>query len=87
MNEFFVVANSNPAPFVGDTSKEFVQGESAREALKKFVRTYSHPFGLHNAEIYASSDAYHKDQRPLASWMTNAALAQSDPNGGQLIDG
>jgi hypothetical protein len=85
MTEYFVVANSNPAPIVGDKSTHFVQGSDARSALEKFAKHYSHPCGLYSAKIYASSDAYHKNHRHLAEWRTHVAIAQEDPGGGRVL--
>ena len=65
MKEYFIVANSFAAPFVSDTSMEFVKSSSPEKALEEFRELYSHPCGLYSAYCYNSSDSYHKGQKPL----------------------
>jgi hypothetical protein len=69
--EYFVFANSFAAPFVSDSSTDFVQADAPLDALKKFVADYKHPAGLYFAALFASSDDYHKGRTPLAKWTCN----------------
>ena len=75
MSEWFVVANSFAAPFFSDTSEDYVEGETARDALKLFMEGYKHPFGLFAAVVYESADDYHKGRAPAARWTSNKAVA------------
>lgn len=74
--EFFVFANSFAAPFFSDDHTEHVLGDSAEDALMKFVASYTHPAGLYAAMIYDSADAYHKGAKPLAKWLCNHELGK-----------
>jgi len=67
--EYFVVANSNAAPFASDQSTGFSEGETPRAALEGFVSAYSHPAGLYAAGIYGSADDYHKGAEPLLKYL------------------
>jgi len=74
MTEYFIVANSFAAPFFSDQSTAYAKGETPEAALTDFVAKYSHPAGLYSAACYASADAYHKNQKPLATWLCNSEL-------------
>ena len=76
MPEYFVVANSNAAPFWSDTTKEFVEAASPEEALNAFVQTYSHPAGLFAAQVYRDANAYEKRDDPLVRWLSERAHKQ-----------
>lgn len=71
--EYFIVANSFAAPFVSDQSTSFAVGLTPLSALSAFADDYAHPCGLYAAEAYASADAYHKREKPLARWLSNHA--------------
>ena len=73
MKEFFILTNSNAAPFVSDTGTGFVRAQTAQEAADKARKSYKHPAGLFALNVYASSDAYHKGQKPLAQWLSKRA--------------
>jgi hypothetical protein len=73
MSEFFYVTNSNAAPFFSDKGSGFVEARSADEALGLVRGRYKHPAGLYAAQVYESSDAYHKGTEPLASWLSRRA--------------
>ena len=73
--EYFVYANSFAAPFCSDSSTGFCEGDTPEAALAAYAEKYSHPAGLYAAAIYASADAYHKDEKPLARWVSNHARA------------
>ncbi len=78
MTEFFVVANSFAAPFFSDTSHDFVEADDAKMALERFAAEYTHPCGLYSANLYASADAYHKNESWLAQWLSNHAKGLAD---------
>lgn len=71
MSEFFIVANSFAAPFFSDTSTHYQQADTAEKALELFAKQYKHPYGLYAACVYENADAYHKNQKPLAKWLSN----------------
>ena len=71
MTRYFVVAHSFAAPFVSDESTDYVDGKNPDEALRAFARAYNHPCGLYAANLYASADAYHMNEKPLARWLCN----------------
>ncbi len=71
--EYFVVHNSNAAPFFSDTDECYVRANSPNEAIDSFVKTYTHPFGLYTAFVYENADAYHKKEKPLVRWLCNRA--------------
>lgn len=88
--EYFVVANSNAAPFVSDQSTGFVTGNSPEGALLHFAYTYRHPCGLYAADLYADATAYHKGAKPLASWRCNREIAATkamERDGAVSLDG
>lgn len=71
--EYFYVANSNPAPFVSDTSENFIQAHDEDEAVEKVLQTYRHPSGLYSLSIWVSADDRHKDKKPLRTWLSPKA--------------
>lgn len=76
MKEYFVVANSNAAPFFSDESTHYVSADSPESALGKFMVSYTHPCGLYSANVYANADAYHKHTEPLAIYRSPKAQKQ-----------
>lgn len=72
--EYFIVANSNAAPFVSDTSTQFVTAATPQDALTKFAAEYTHPAGLYAANCYESADSYHKSGPVLAEWRSGRAV-------------
>jgi len=72
--EFFVVANSNVAPFVSDKSEYFISAESANVALEEARAKYCHPCGLYAMSVYRDANAYHKGEEPLANWLSERAI-------------
>jgi len=87
--EYFVVANSFPAPFVSDQSTGyFTSDDDPKRAMEEYAAGYSHPCGMFAAGLYASADAYHKGEKPLVRWMSNKALvqqAEAHPEGGVAL--
>jgi hypothetical protein len=79
--EYFVFANSFAAPFVSDSSTDFIHGDRPLVALKKFVKQYKHPAGLYFAALYRSSDDYHKGRNPLVKWTCNHQLKLAEISG------
>ena len=73
MKEFFILANSFAAPFVSDQSFHHVVGDAPLLTLEEFAKRYDHPCGLYAANCYASADAFHKGEKPLACWQCNRA--------------
>lgn len=73
MAEFFIVANSFAAPFCSDQDTSYIDARTPEGALIGFAESYKHPFGLYAAMCYASADAWHKKERPLAEWLSNYA--------------
>jgi hypothetical protein len=73
--EYFIKANSFAAPFVSDTSTDYVEADSPKEALEKFAKDYGHPSGLFAAACYKNADAMHKGEKPLAKWLCNQQIA------------
>ena len=51
MTEYFIVANSNAAPFFSDPGEGFIEAETPTEALKEVVTNYKHSLGLFSATI------------------------------------
>lgn len=78
MPEFFLLTNSKAAPFVSDTNTGYCDGPDAETALAVAVQSYRHPCGLYAANLYASADAYHKHEKPLAQWACQKARMQRD---------
>lgn len=74
--EYFIVAESFAAPFCSDTSTSHITADTPAVALEAFAKAYRHPFGLFCANCYASADAYHKGQEPLAKWHSNRLAAE-----------
>jgi hypothetical protein len=74
--EYFVHSNSWAAPFVSDEGNGFTEGATPSEAMEKFVAAYKHPRGLYAAHLYASSDAFHKREYPLVTWLCNHEQAK-----------
>jgi len=70
MIEYFIVANSNAAPFCSDTTTDFINAENPKDALDDFVKKYDHPAGLYAANLYSSSDAYHKHETSILKFMS-----------------
>lgn len=80
--EYFIVANSFAAPFCSDQSTGFIDAESPTSALETFAAGYKHPCGLYAAEVYASANAYHKSEKPLAKWLCNHEIAKQEATEG-----
>lgn len=78
MPEYFIFANSFAAPFFSDDSTSYISAETPQAALTKFAAEYSHPCGLYAAICYASADAMHKKQQPLAKWLCNHEIVKGD---------
>lgn len=74
--EFFIVANSNAAPFFSDTSHHYITSRSSEDAVEVFRTFYKHPAGLFAFNVYPNADAYHKNAAPLASWRSEKAAEQ-----------
>ena len=74
MKEYFVVANSFAAPFFSYKTTGFVEGATPQSALLSYAESYTHPAGLYAAAIYDSATAYHKQETPLARWLSNHAV-------------
>jgi len=74
--QFFVVAESYAAPFVSDSSKQYVHALTPSEALGTFIQAYSHPFGLYSANVYESADDYHQKKEPVAKFRSRDAKIQ-----------
>jgi hypothetical protein len=72
--EFFIRANSFAAPFFSDESTHYVEADTPEAALEALAADYSHPAGLYAAVAYATADAFHKGEEPLAQWLCNKAL-------------
>ena len=73
MNEYFVWTCSNPAPFVGDPSTEFVEAQTPEEALGLVRGHYKHPCELYSAIVYKDATDYHKQRTPLCEWRKEVA--------------
>jgi hypothetical protein len=73
MNEYFVVSNSFAAPFFSDTDTGFVKGSSPKDAMDRFRKSYKHPCGLYAANLFQTSDSYHKRTEPLLKWSSQEA--------------
>ena len=87
LNEYFVVANSFAAPLQSDESTHYVRGKTPEDALQRFANSYRHPAGLYAANLYADANAYHKHEKTLAKWRSNAARNAINPSHGELVDG
>ena len=68
MKEFFVVTNSNAAPFFSDTDQQFIKAETAERAADKVRLEYTHACGLYSLRVWADANAYHKGEKCLAEW-------------------
>lgn len=78
MPEFFIQTNSFAAPIFSDSGSQYVTAETPEAALEKLASEYGHPAGLYAAVCYASADAMHKDQPPLAKWLCNHELVKME---------
>ena len=76
--EYFIRASSLSAPFFPDISTEFINAQSAEDALSKFASTYSHPAGLQRAECYRSADEFSQGREPLAKWPMTSSSSESE---------
>lgn len=87
MSEYFIHATSFAAPFFSEESTGYIEADSPTAALERFAAKYSHPAGLFAADVYASSDAYHKGQERLARWLCNKArvIEEKTSNGSHSI--
>lgn len=85
MAEYFVVSNSFAAPICSDTSNEFVEGHSAKDALESYVKKYKHPFGLYSAQAYDSADDFHKNRNPQSNWRTDGPY-DGEENKGHFLE-
>ena len=84
--EYFIKANSFAAPFFSDTSSCFATGDSPEDALLRFKEEYIHPCGLYAAFCYKDANAKHKGDKPLAKWVSNAAIAnEGEPKEGHVF--
>lgn len=68
MTEYFIHAESRPAPLVPDDWTEYVEAETPEKALLAVAARCRHCAGLDTAAAYPSADAFHKEQPPLAQW-------------------
>ena len=75
MREYFVVMNSFGYPF-SDTEEKFIKGNTQLKAMELAVKEYAHPCKLYAADLYASSDDYHKGKKRLANYLSNLVLEQ-----------
>lgn len=78
MPEFFIRANSFAAPFFSDESTGYIEARTPEDALLGYAESYSHPAGLYAALCYASADAMHKGEEPLARWLCNHEIAKRE---------
>ena len=74
MPKYFIVANSFVAPFVSDTSFEYVTAKSPEDGMEKFKKRYKHPCGLYAANLYENADAYHQNKKPLVIFRSEKAI-------------
>lgn len=74
MQEFFIDANSNAAPFFSDNVSKFVTANTPEEALLNFISSKPHPCGIYAAVAYKSSYAKMKGEKPIARWLCNFAI-------------
>ncbi|MBU2219202.1 hypothetical protein KKG15_01775 [Patescibacteria group bacterium] len=65
MQEYFVVTNSNAAPFFSDTAETFIKASSPKEAADKVRKNYKHPAGLFALVVYTNTNAYHKGKKTI----------------------
>lgn len=86
MKEYFVKGNSFAAPFVSDTLKGFIKGNTPKEALTKFIDKCTHPCGVYSANIYASANHYEKGKKPLSRYLCNLALKIKEIDGTFLLN-
>jgi hypothetical protein len=80
--EYFIVAHSFAAPFVSDESMHYIEADTPAKALERMADGYRHPTGLYSADAYASADAYHKNEGPLARWLCNHEIAKAKATAG-----
>ena len=73
MREYFVITNSNAAPFFSDTDKMFMKAKSPEECVKKVRKNYKHPAGLYAMAVFADANAYYKGEKPLVCWLSKRA--------------
>lgn len=81
MNEHFVVAMSGAAPIFSDRTFHYVAAmdppDPERELIAFARDVYKHPSGLYSAAIYESADAFHKNQDPLHSLLSDRAYSEN----------
>lgn len=75
MHEYFIVANSNAAPFVSDTTTHFILAEDPAKAIGGLIAEYTHPMGLYAANVYQDANDYHKNKEPLLQYLSDRAKA------------
>lgn len=61
LREYFVVAQSGPAPHFADVSEHFVHARNPDDAIERAKEDYRHPAGLAHAAVYPDANAYYKD--------------------------
>lgn len=76
MAEYFVVTNSNAAPFFSDTDEFFVEADSSWAARDKAIAEYKHPAGLFSLAVYENANEYHKGHSALETWKSERAIKQ-----------
>jgi hypothetical protein len=69
--QWFVQTNSFAAPFCSDTGTQYVEANTAAQALTRAAYTYTHPCGLFSAAAWPSADAMHKGEPAAAMWLSN----------------
>lgn len=71
MPEFFISATTFAAPFVSDRIDTYEDAATPQEAVLTVVERHRDGIGIYAANAFASADAYHKKQSPLAQWRCN----------------
>jgi hypothetical protein len=91
--EYFIVAQTRPAPLISDEITAYETAHTPADALTYYVEEHSFPIGIWSAKAWRSADDYHKKQPPLAEWQayelqryTASRRAEEFPLGGCVVE-
>lgn len=72
MHEYFIVASTYAAPFFSETRTDFIEGKTPEKALSEYLKENR----VYAANLYRSSDDYHKNKEPLVKWRSDKAISE-----------
>lgn len=87
MTEYFVITISLPAPFVGDTSTQYIEALYPMDIITQVMNDYKdNPYGLFSIKIFNNADEYHKNLTPVIYWITDKGKEWIANRGYKLSD-